>query len=379
VRARTRLTLLYLGLLLLFGVGLLALTIGVTSHATSISVSASPTPGGTGVHIAPGFPQSTPPANLVQHLVLAQHAADVSRLRAVSLIALALMALLATAVAWFAAGRVLRPLRSITATARTISAGNLHERLALDGPRDEIKQLGDTLDDLLGRLEASFEAQRRFVANASHELRTPLTVERTVLQVALADPNATVETLRAACQELLATGREQEQMLEALLTLASSERGLEHREPVDLVATVERVVLSFRPDIDRLGLELTSTLQPASTTGDPALVERLVANLIDNAVNHNVTGGTIEVRTGSEDGTMLLSVTNSGPLIPPSEVDRLFEPFERLDPRRSADTRGHQGLGLSIVRAIAAAHEAPVVARALREGGLTVTVSFPAP
>jgi len=156
---------------------------------------------------------------------------------------------------WVAAGRVLRPVRTITDTARTISAGNLHERLALTGPEDEFKRLGDTLDELLARLEASFEAQRRFVANASHELRTPLTVERTLLQVALADPDATSATLRATCEELLATGQSHERLLESLLTLASSERGLEHREPVDLaeigVADAGTVVDPGRADAHR--------------------------------------------------------------------------------------------------------------------------------
>ena len=208
----------------------------------------------------------------------------------------------AAVLGWFAAGRVLRPVREITATARTISAGNLHERLARKGPNDEFKQLGDTLDDLLGRLEASFEAQRRFVANASHELRTPLTLERTLLQVALADPNATERTLRAACEELLASQADQERLLEALLTLASSERGLERREPVDLPALVEAALRQLDPKLDRRGLATEIALDPATTTGDPALIGRLIANLIDNAIDHNVDGGQVEIRTETLDG-----------------------------------------------------------------------------
>jgi signal transduction histidine kinase len=258
----------------------------------------------------------------------------------------------------------------MAATAQTISAGNLHERLALRGPNDEIKRLGDTLDELLSRLESSFEAQRRFVANASHELRTPLTVERALLQVALADPNADAEKLRATCQELLISGREQERLIEALLTLASSERGLERRELLELRAVVERVLGKAELEISRDGLH------PAATTGDPALLERLIANLVDNAARHNDERGEVMVRTHTEAGRSLLTVTNTGPVVPAEQVDRLFEPFERLDGGHSARADGHHGLGLSIVRAIAVAHGASVTAEPLAGGGLSVVVSF---
>jgi signal transduction histidine kinase len=305
--------------------------------------------------------------------VVAQHSADVARLLEVSWFVLAITAVLSGLLGWFASGRVLRPVREMTATARTISAGNLGERLALTGPDDEFKQLGDTLDELLARLQDSFEAQRRFVANASHELRTPLTVERTVLQVALADPNATAATLRAACEELLASGHEQERLLEALLTLASSERGLDHRDPLDLAVVAADVLSAPRPEIERRRLQVETSLEPARTAGDPALVERLIANLVDNAVRYNDDGGQVEVRTWTDNGDSVVSVANTGPLVPVTEVQRLFEPFQRLEGR---GTGGNHGLGLSIVRAIATAHGAAVTATARPGGGLRVTVRF---
>jgi signal transduction histidine kinase len=313
-------------------------------------------------------------------LLSQQHSADQSRLLATSWLALALTTVASAFFGWIAAGRVLRPLRTITTTARTISAGNLHERLALAGPNDEFKQLGDTLDDLLGRLEASFEAQRRFVANASHELRTPLTLERTLLQVALADPDATIDTLRETCEELLAAGRDQERLLEALLTLASSERGLEHREPLDLARVMNHVAAATQPEADRLGVVIEPLLAPAQLSGDRALIERLVANLADNAIRYNRPGGRVEMRTATDAGRALLTVTNTGPAIAPEDVDRLFEPFQRLGADRvtAGDGGGGHGLGLSIARAIATAHDAAITAVPRNEGGLVVTVSFPA-
>jgi signal transduction histidine kinase len=274
---------------------------------------------------------------------------------------------------------VLRPLSTITATARRISASNLDERLNLLGPDDELKGLGDTLDDLFDRLEASFEAQRHFVANASHELRTPLTADRALLQVALDDP-ATPDTWRFAGEELLASNTEQERLIEALLTLASGEGGLDHREPVDLAAVTDEVLLAPRPEAGRLALHVETITKPAALHGDPVLVERLVANLVGNAVHHNVLGGLVQVATGTNCGRAVLSVANTGPVIPPDEVERLFQPFQRLHSRRTAsgDGNGH-GLGLSIVRAIAAAHGATVAARALPGGGLAIDVAFPPP
>jgi signal transduction histidine kinase len=239
-----------------------------------------------------------------------------------------------------------------------------------------IKRLGDTLDDLLARLEASFATQRRFVANASHELRTPLAVERTLLQVALADPHASAETLRSTCEELLACGAEHERLLDALLTLATGDGGLGHREALDLATLTEAALQSARHEIGRHSLRLDTSLSPAPTTGDPALVERLVANLIDNAATHNVPGGWVEVRTESDGPGAVLTVSNTGAPVPADRIDRLFEPFQRLQGRSSTNGDGHFGLGLSIVRSIATAHDATLAARPRAEGGLIVTVRF---
>jgi signal transduction histidine kinase len=308
----------------------------------------------------------------------AQRAADSHQLLVNSGIALAIVAVLALLAGWFVAGRMLRPIRTITRTARRISSTNLHERLALDGPEDELKELGDTLDDLFGRLDAAFDAQRHFVANASHELRTPLTAERTLLQVALDDPDTTAAAWRSTAYEVLASTDEQAHLIEALLTLASSESGLDRCEPVDLDATVTEILVDLQPEIDRLGIHVDANTSPAPLEGDPRLVERLVANLLNNALQHNVVGGRVEIATGVTDGQAVLSVTNGGPPIPPAEVDRLFQPFQRLEARRAHYKEGH-GLGLSIVRAIATAHGATITADPLPDGGLSVSVLFAQP
>jgi signal transduction histidine kinase len=293
-------------------------------------------------------------------------------------VVLAIVTALSLALGWLVAGRVLRPLATITAAAHRISASNLHQRLALGGPDDELKALGDTLDDLFARLEAAFEAQRHFVANASHELRTPLTRERTMLQVALDDPGTTAETWRNTALDVLASNAEQESLIEALLTLATSEGGLDRREPVDLAAITGEVLLARRPEASRRGLRVQATIQPAVLDGDSLLTERLAANLIDNAVRHNLPDGHLSVTTATRDGRATLSVSSSGLFIPPAEVVRLFQPFQRLHPRGTSGSGGH-GLGLSIVRVIAAAHGAAITARACPGGGLAVDVTFPAP
>lgn len=287
-----------------------------------------------------------------------------------------LMVILALGSGWLLAGRMLRPLRTITTSARAISASNLHERLSLAGPADEFTELGNTLDDLFGRLEDSFEAQRRFVANASHELRTPLAAGRTVLQVALADPAADPSALRSACQEALDLGDQQERLIDALLTLATSERGIEEWQPFDLAEIAGQVILDRRNQADRAGLRVSPALSAAPATGDARLTESLVANLVDNAIRHNRPGGEVTVGTTISDGRAVLSVSNSGRRIPPGDVERLFQPFQRLGSDRVRPAGGH-GLGLAIVRAIAGAHGATVAASARPEGGLAVEVSFP--
>jgi signal transduction histidine kinase len=329
--------------------------------------------GSSSVSAVPSPPGARP---IVQDIVSHQHNADVDRLLAASWVTLAVTAVVAAVLGWFLAGRVLRPLREMTASAQTISAGNLHERLALTGPNDEFKQLGDTFDDVLGRLEASFAAQRRFVANAAHELRTPLTVERTLLQVALGDPDASAASLRAACEELLACGRDHERLLDSLLTLATSERGLSRQEPIGLAAVADDVLASFRDEIEKRSLTVIAQLDQATIDGDRALIESLVANLVDNAIRYTEPQGRVEVTTSVAAGHAVLTVVNSGQQIPAGEIERLFEPFRRLaTDRTTAD--GHHGLGLSIVRAVATAHHATVAATPGPDGGLAITVKFP--
>jgi signal transduction histidine kinase len=288
----------------------------------------------------------------------------------------AVMVALAVAVGWLIAGRVLRPLRTITATARDISARNLNRRLAVDGPDDEFRQLGETLDGLFGRLDASFHAQRHFVANASHELRTPLTAEKTVLQVALADPGASAATLRSACQKALQWNQQQERLIDGLLTLASSERGIERWEPFDLADIARNAILHHHQEAERRDIRIDAALSAAPATGDPALAESLVANLAGNAIRHNVDGGRVEISTAITDGLAVLTVANTGPLIPIDEVDRLFQPFQRPGTQRIRHASGH-GLGLAIVSAIVSVHGAALTANARPEGGLDITVSFP--
>lgn len=288
-----------------------------------------------------------------------------------SSLALGLMALASVGAGWLLAGRVLRPIQDMTATARRLSDTNLHERLALQGPDDELKELADTFDGMLGRLEASFESQRRFVANASHELRTPLAIQRAVVDVALADPDTGPEELRAMATSVRDAVDRSESLIDGLLVLARSQQGAGTTEPVDLADVAGRALDQAEPEIAGAGLSVRRDLQPAVVTGNPVLLERLAANLVQNAVRHNVAGGWLEVVTSANT----LTVHNGGPPIPPEEVAGLFDPFRRLAPDRVGANRGH-GLGLSIVRAVADAHHATVRAEARAAGGLSVTVSF---
>jgi signal transduction histidine kinase len=293
-----------------------------------------------------------------------------------SAVGLAVMVVVSLVLGWLIAGRFLRPLRTITATAREISASDLHRRLGRGGRADEFAELAETLDGLFARLEASFESQRRFVANASHELRTPLAAERTLLQVALADPDATAETLRSACREALTLGEAQERLIASLLALAGGERGVERARPFDLAAIAGTAVAGAEAEARRRGVHIEASLAPAPTTGDPDLVASLVANLVENAVRHNPTGGRVDVAVGRTDARAVIAVRNTGPRIEAEQVERLFEPFQRLGRPRVGPGDGH-GLGLAIVRAIARAHGAAVAARPRPEGGLDIEVTFP--
>jgi signal transduction histidine kinase len=385
--AQLRLTALFGGLFLIAGAVLLAVTYLLVEQATQPGGSSIPMQPTGSAGSSPGDGISLPAGSRgsLQQISVAQTAAVNRVVGAVlgellkqSPIALAIVTVVAVALGWIVAGRILRPLSTITTAARRISASNLNERLGLQGPDDELKALGDTLDDLFARLESSFQAQQHFVGNASHELRTPLTRERAMLQVALDDPATTTGMWRDTAREVLASNAEQESLIEALLTLASSEGSLSKREPVDFAAVTGEVLAARQAETGRLGLRVEGAVRPAALDGDPLLIERLAANLIDNAIRHNVPGGAIEVTTGSGNGYGFLSVTNTGPAIPPAEVSRLFQPFQRLGGRGTHGNQGH-GLGLSIVRAIATAHGADVEARALPGGGLAINVTFPRP
>ncbi|WP_226900456.1 sensor histidine kinase [Nonomuraea phyllanthi] len=277
--------------------------------------------------------------------------------------------------AWWLAGRFLRPLRAMTATAQEISATNLNRRLGLRGPDDELTRLGRTLDDLFQRLDSSFAAQRHFVANASHELRTPLAGQRAVLQVALADPEASEAGLRAACEEALGLGERQERLIDALLTLAEGQKGIEHREVVDLADVAKGVMLSRRAEATRRTITVQASLGPAPISGDPDLIASMIGNLVDNALHHNVPDGHVTIATELTDGRAHLTVGNTGPTIRSQDLRRLFQPFQRLGAQRTQTTDGH-GLGLAIVQSVAEAHGAQLTAHPRPRGGLDVTVRF---
>jgi signal transduction histidine kinase len=396
---RLRLTILYGTLFLVAGALLLATTYGLVAQsvgpgaAQQISLGDVAKPVGVGgqgrvffqqsgntvraTQFPPDFPTALKaPAKRLQ--AAAQVAIDRNRSATLSALltksgfALGIMALLSIGLGWLMAGRALAPVRHMNARVRQMSADNLHERLALAGRDDELKELGDTFDGLLGRLEAAFESQRAFVANASHELRTPVTVERALIEVALADPDATVESLRDTCDRVLAAGEQQERTIEALLTLARSQRGLQAREPLDLA-----VVAGEAADgIDAGDINLACDFEPAAALGDPALLERLVANLLRNAVQHNSARGWARAWTGVRDGRPTLAVTNSGPVISADEAGTLLEPFRRLNGGRTRHDGGI-GVGLSIVGAIATAHGADLSVLPRRGGGLDVIVGFP--
>ena len=386
---RLRLTVLFGALFLAAGAALLAITYGLVSHATNgIFVSTGTALGGGAGSAAGGVPATLPAADPLQaqavQIAGTAKAAENDAQLLYSGIALGIMAVVSMALGWFAAGRALRPLRRITAAAQRISATNLHERLAVGEPDDDLRELADTIDGLFGRLDASFDAQRQFVANASHELRTPLARSRTMLEVALRDPGADAESLRATCRRVLVAGEEQERLLEALLTLARGQRGLDRRAPLDLAAITRDVLAARGTEIAASGLTMAVTLEPALLAGDRALAERGVANLIDNALRHNVPDGTVWVTVRTESGQAVLTVANTGPAVPPAQVGRLLVPFERgaaaPSPRsRPSDSRDGLGLGLPIAAAVATAHGAALTITARPEGGgLAAGLAFPA-
>jgi signal transduction histidine kinase len=388
---RLRLTAVYGGLFLLLGAALLGITYLLVSEELPSTAgragTATSVQSGSAVFfrtVSGNCQLSTSPAlsltqvqSQAQRCLSEQRAAELNQLLTKSGVALAIMSVVSIGLGWLIAGRMLGKLRTITAAARSVSASSLHARLALEGPDDELKELGDTFDGLLARLEGAFGAQRQFVANASHELRTPLARQRTLIEVALADPEPSVASLQEVCKRVLVTGEQQERLIEALLTLARSQRGLDRREPVDLTAIADGVMRARWPEAQQRGLTVTTGLHPAVALGDAPLAERLVTNLVDNAIRHNVPGGALEAGTAVWAGHAVVSVFGTGPVIPPDQVDRLFQPFHRGAPRDRTGGRDGLGLGLSIVAAIAEAHGAWLQAHALPGGGLGVRVGFP--
>jgi hypothetical protein len=306
---------------------------------------------------------------------LANHAREMV-LKAGS-IAFVCVVLAAAVLAWTSTGRLLRPLHEVTGTARRLSAESLGERITPHGARDEVAELAATFNAMLDRLQASFETQRRFVANASHELRTPLSVIRTELDVTLADPDADVADLRRMAEVVGRAAGRATQLVEALLLLARTDgTGLAAREPVDLSAVAAAAWQAGCGEATALGLHATFDTEPATAIGDPALLERVAGNLLENAVRHNVAGGWVQVRTGTDQRFAVLRVSSSGQPVDADRVAELFEPFRRGGIARTA--RSGAGLGLSIVRAVVAAHGGEVYSEAVSGGGLTVTVRLPA-
>ena len=361
---RGRLTLVYGGLFVLAGLVLLGATYVLVSHQL---------PAVAGV--AAGLPPTDVVGTMTVQRFVAQTREDaLHSMLTQGAIALVVVSAAAIALGWLVAGRMLQPLHQITATARRIAEApdadrGLHQRIALGGPQDEIKELADTFDVMLARLDHSFDGQRRFIANASHELRTPLTLNRTLLEVALA-PDSASEEVRRLGTTLLAINDRHGRLIDGLLLLAQSERPVTERSYVDLADIVDHVAVSDT-------VKVIPEPYEATVAGNPVLLERLVQNLVENGVRHNVPeNGWVRVRTGTRsDGWVVLEVSNSGPIIPRYEVPGLFEPFYRYGGERLHAPGA--GLGLSIVRAVARAHGGDVRADARDGGGLVVTVTLP--
>ncbi len=363
---RLRLTVTY-GLVFLV-TGAILLTIGYLLVRSNI--------GGHHVFRALGFPPHPlavlPGASLIRSVEAQIRSDALHRLLVEYLAALGGMTVIAVGTGWLLAGRALRPLREITATARRVSGENLGERIDLRGPADELKELADTFDGMLSRLDGAFASQRHFVANASHELRTPLAIMRTEVDVALADPEASQAELRAMGEAVRETIDRSERLIASLLILARSEAKTGREEAVDLAAIAGDCITDLRARAEEAGITVHARLQTAWTLGEPGLLERMVANLIDNGIQHNQAGGSLDVRTETRDRSVRLTVANGGERIDPGDARALTEPFRRLD-----RNYGGFGLGLSIVRSVVEAHGGTLGLEAPSAGGLAVLVELP--
>lgn len=395
---RIRLTLLYGGMFLIAGILLLSIIYLLAAQALNVG---SDLPfkivSGQVASDKCNFP-SSPSAGELNDAMNAcvneqrQHALD--NLLSRSLLALLGLAVIAFAFGYAMAGRVLSPLGRITRTARRVAGTDLSRRIELDGPDDELKELSDTFDEMLDRLERAFTAQQRFVGNASHELRTPLAINRTLLEVHLSDPGAPAE-LQQLGKTLLATNERSEQLVEGLLLLARSDNQIVERKPVDLAEVADRAVDQVRAEADAKGVEIRGERGPAVVQGNGVLLERIALNLVQNAVRYNVPngevqgealqekggggrqeGGWVEVTTEAQHGQAVLVVSNTGPVVPAYEIDNLFEPFRRLRTERTGSDKG-VGLGLSIARSVARAHGGRIIAEPREGGGLVMRVTLP--
>jgi len=379
---RARLTLLYTGLFAVCGAIVVAVSYTLMARLGTPGQQAA-SPGNVPASIAAqcqaeqrgAHPDKPLIAQCISYLeqqgAQAQRDLTLSHLLEYSLVTLAVVIALAAMLGWIFSGRALRPVHQITTAARAASEHNLSARVSPTGPRDELRELAETFDEMLGRLEAAFEGQQRFIANASHELRTPLAVMRATVDVVLGNSGSTQADLRAMGEDIRAAVDHAEHLIGALLILARNERGLTVREEVDLATAAEDVL-----DTASLGdRRVHATLEPAVISGDPVLAGRLMANLVDNAVRYNIAAGDIWISTSTMAGCSQLTVANTGPVIPPAEIGRIFQPFQRLSDRTSHDGFG---LGLAIVASIAAIHGGTATACARDDGGLSVTVTIPA-
>ncbi|MQY38406.1 Adaptive-response sensory-kinase SasA [Streptomyces sp. RB17] len=403
---RIRLTLLYGGMFLIAGILLLSIIYLLAAQAistgnqplfkivsgTSIRVSSDNCPAITAIN-STSLPLSDF-NDAIAHCVDQQRQAALDDLLSRSLLALLGLAVIAFAFGYAMAGRVLSPLGRITRTARQVAGSDLSRRIELDGPDDELKELADTFDDMLERLQRAFTAQQRFVGNASHELRTPLAINRTLLEVHLSDPDAPVE-LQQLGKTLLATNERSEQLVEGLLLLARSDNQIVERGPVDLAEVAGQAIDQVHAEAEAKGVKIRGERKPAVVQGNGVLLERIALNLLQNAVRYNVAneevqrealpqkggggrgeGGWVEVATEIQHGQAVLTVTNTGPVVPAYEIDNLFEPFRRLRTERTGSDKG-VGLGLSIVRSVARAHGGHIVAQPREGGGLVMRVTLP--
>jgi signal transduction histidine kinase len=375
--ARTRLTLLQASLFTLGGAALASITYLLVAHTLQDTTASSIPPriqqqvaqcvSSLPTHAAGTIAKCD---GLYASGVQAGASATLTHLLTYSLLTLAGVTLLAVAAGWVVAGRILQPVHRLTAAARAAGEQDLSQRIALQGPRDELRELADTFDTMLERLDRAFTSQRQFIANASHELRTPLTVMRTAIDVVLAKPEPTRAELVSMTAEVRQAVEHSERLIEALLVLARASQAGARTRPLDLAVVVEDA-LEGRP---ANGITMTVTLGEAPVTGDVVLLERLVANLLDNAERYNIADGTIAISTTAHDATSVLRVVNTGAVVPSNMVERLFLPFTRLSDRTRHDGFG---LGLALVSSIAAVHNGTVHATAVRTGGLDITVRLP--